>query len=339
MSGPGESHDGDPDALALRATPERVRAAGQAAGLTGEAIARGVALAVRSPAPAEWRRFLSVTLAAFGAGLLLAGVVSFVAYNWDRIGRYGKFALVELAIAGAAVLAWRKLPKLSGQISLFSASVLVGPLLALYGQTYQTGADPWNLFLVWCGLIIPWAIAARFGASWLLVLLLLDVSWGLYYAQVLTPHSSRDAIGFPLGMAALHAAAVVLWELQMRRRPPVIPESWAGRVMATIGFVALFVPATYFVMDNGDAGSRGLLALLAFAVAVGAALFHYLNGRRDRYMVTLAGAAGMAMVTVIVARLVFDVLDVGETGLFLMAAFVIWQIAYGLRLYRRTRAS
>ena len=23
---------------------------------------------------------------------------------------------------------------------------LLGPLLALYGQTYQTGADPWELF-------------------------------------------------------------------------------------------------------------------------------------------------------------------------------------------------
>lgn len=334
-----DPHEGELDPLTLRATPERVRVAGKAAGLTSEAITRGVTLAVRTPAPAEWRRFLSVTLAGFGAGLLLAGVVSFVAYNWDRIGRYGKFALLEVAIIGAIVLAWKKLPTLSGQGALFSASVLVGPLLALYGQTYQTGADPWGLFLTWCGLILPWTIASRFGANWLLVVLLLDVSWGLYYAQVLTPRSGRDAIGFPLGMSALHAAAVVLWELQMRRRPPLIPEPWVVRVMATIGFVALFVPAMYFVMDIADAGRGGLVGVVAFAAAVAATLRHCRRGRRDLYMVTLAGAAGMAMVTVFVARLVFDVLDVGAIGLFLMAAFVIWQITYGVRLYRRTRAS
>lgn len=336
---PEDPQDGELDALTLRATPERLRVAGEAAGLTSDAIARGLSLAVRTPAPAEWRRFLSVTLAGFGAGLLLAGAVSFIAYNWERIGRYGKFALVELAIVGATLLAWRKLPRLSGQVALLSASVLVGPLLALYGQTYQTGADPWGLFLSWCVLIVPWAIAARFGANWLLVLLLLDVSWGLYYAQVLTPRTSREAIDFPLGIAAFHALAVVLWELQMRRRPPVIPEPWAVRVMASIGLVAQFFPAMYFVMDNADAGGRGVVALAAFAASVAIMLRHYARGRRDRYMVTLAGAAGMAMVTVIVARLVFDVLDVGEIGLFLMAAFVVWQITYGVRLYRRTRAS
>ncbi|HYC52144.1 MAG TPA: DUF2157 domain-containing protein, partial [Gemmatimonadaceae bacterium] len=142
---------GDP--LELRATAQRVRVATTAAELGDAATARGVQLAVATPASHEWRGFLATTLALFGGALVLAGVVCFVAFNWSRIGRYGKFALVELAIVAAVVIAWKKLPKLSGQMALFGAAVLVGPLLAVYGQTYQTGADPYGLFLVWAALV------------------------------------------------------------------------------------------------------------------------------------------------------------------------------------------
>jgi hypothetical protein len=56
-------------------------------------------------------------------------------------------------------------------------------------------------------------------------------------------------------------------------------------------------------------------------------------------MWTLAGVAAMGTITVIAARLVFDLLDLEELGLFVMAAFVVWQITYGVRLFRRSRAS
>src|SRR5688572_10481121 len=116
------------DPLELSATPHRVRTAARAAGFSDDALERALDFAIKTPPPAAWRRFLSGALALMGTGLVLAGVVCFVAYNWTRIGRFGKFALVELAIIAATLVAWRKLPKLSGQVSLLAAAALVGPV-------------------------------------------------------------------------------------------------------------------------------------------------------------------------------------------------------------------
>lgn len=316
-----------------------MRVAARGAGLSEPATTRAVEIAMLTPTPSEWRRFLSDALAFLGAMLLLAGVICFVAYNWARIGRFGKFALLELAIAGAAVVAWKKLPRLSGQIAMVSASVLVGPLLAIYGQTYQTGADPYGLFLAWALLILPWAVVARFGANWVLMLLLLDIALGLYVAQVLAPRTTDQALVYPLLVAALHALAGLLWEAQMRRTPPAIPEPWAQRTIAAIGFAALFFPAAYFVLEDGDAGLPGAVALIALVAAVLGCLKYYGRTRTDRFMWTLAGVAGMGLVTVLAARVVFGVLDLDELGLFVMAGFVVWQITYGVKLFRRSRAS
>lgn len=292
-----------------------------------------------TPSGVEWRGWLSGTLAFLGAMLLLAGAVMFVAYNWSRIGRFGKFAVLEIAILAVTLIAWKKLPKLTGQISLFSASVLVGPLLAIYGQTYQTGADPYGLFLAWALLVVPWAIVARFGANWILVLLLIDVAAGLYFAQILVPRSTEQALVYPLIVAVLHALASVLWEVQLDRKPPLIPELWALRVIAFVGLAALFFPAAYFVMEDRGAGLPGIVGLVALVAAVVACIRYYSRARADRFMWTLAGVAGMGLLTVIAARCVFDLLDLGELGLFVMAAIVVWQITFGVKLYRRARAS
>ena len=328
---------GDP--LELRATAQRVRVATTAAELGDAATARGVQLAVATPASHEWRGFLATTLALFGGALVLAGVVCFVAFNWSRIGRYGKFALVELAIVAAVVIAWKKLPKLSGQMALFGAAVLVGPLLAVYGQTYQTGADPYGLFLVWAALVVPWALLAHFAATWVLILLLLDTTLMLFYTQVWTPRSTSHALLVPISIGVLHLIALLVWEWQLRRDRPFLREEWAARAVATGGFAALFIPWVAFVIGGSDAGVSGIIGALTYALLVVAALRYYRDRRNDRFMLALAGVAAMAGITVIGARVVFKWLQLGTFGAIVMAIFIIWQIGFGLKLYRETRAS
>ena len=112
----------------------------------------------------DWVQFLTGALLLLGAGLLLSGIVCFFAFNWADLGRFAKFGVLEAAVAICAGLGWWKLSNLSGRVALFAAAVLVGPLLGVYGQTYQTGADPWGLFAFWALLILPWVVAARFTA-------------------------------------------------------------------------------------------------------------------------------------------------------------------------------
>lgn len=139
------------------------------------------------PNKRTWLDFFDKALLIVGVVALVLSLVFFVAYNWQDLGKMGKFALVEgalaITIALYVALSFRKRFKLIRQLLLLIASVITGSLLALFGQVYQTGADTWQLFLGWAVLIIPWVIIARFPALWLLwlglinagLLLLLDV--------------------------------------------------------------------------------------------------------------------------------------------------------------------
>lgn len=322
------------DPLELRATPQRVRTAVRAAGVSDGALGRALDFAIRTPPPSAWQRFLSRALAMLGAALVLAGIVCFVAYNWDRIGRFGKFALVELAIIAATAVAWRKLPKLSGQVALLAAAVLVGPLLAVYGQTYQTGADPYGLFLTWFALIIPWVIVSRFSALWVLAIVLLDVSLLLFAGQVLGLNATPDILWVPLAIAALHGVAVACWEWQLRRAQPWLEERWAMRVVAALGFATLLVVGVTPVFVDTEAGAPGIVGVIALAAAIGGTLRYYQRIRSDQFMVTLAVVMGMGWVTALVGRFIME-LELDALGFFVMAAFVIWEITLGVKWYRR----
>jgi hypothetical protein len=37
----------------------------------------------------------------------------------------------------------------------------IGGLFAYFGQTYQTGADPWQLFSLWAALSLPLCLSVR----------------------------------------------------------------------------------------------------------------------------------------------------------------------------------
>src|SRR5690606_12296379 len=122
-----------------------------------------------------------------GAVALVLSLVFFIAYNWQNIGKMGKFALVEgalvITIALYVALSFRQLRQrfqLIRQLLLLIASIITGSLLALFGQVYQTGADTWQLFFGWALLITPWVVIARFPTLWLLWLGLINACLLLY---------------------------------------------------------------------------------------------------------------------------------------------------------------
>ncbi len=314
------------DPLSLPATPRRVREIARAAQLPPHVRLRALTIVDATPDTPAWHRFLSRVLLLLGAGLVLSGVVCFVAYNWDRVGPFAKFGVIELAIGITTIVAWRKLPRLSGQVALAASAVLVGPLLALYGQVYQTGADPYGLFLGWLVLILPWVIAAEFSPLWLFALGLLDVSVLLYWGQVLERGTLRDAL--PVVIGGIHALALVAYEAQRRlttRRTP--------HVIATVGLVALLVPASIWVF-NAHRSVADTVGVIAFVAWIVAAFQFYRRIRPDRFMVTVAVAMGLAWLAVGIARIVFEDLNMEVGGAFVMALVVLGEVALGLRWYR-----
>ena len=330
------------DPLDLPATPFRVRAAAEAASLSPEGVRRALDIATTTPDAASWTRFLARALTFLGAALVLAGIVCFFAFNWDRLGRFGKLGLIELGILGAVLIALWRLPRLSGQVALTGAAVLVGPLLGVYGQTYQTGADPYGLFLTWALLVAPWVIAARFTALWVVEVVLLDVALGLWWSQVGRPSWVYGEFGPGLFVGLVHGAAVVGWEWQARRGEPWLTEKWAPHELTLSGLIALLMPAASFVLQPVEreasvvnvVPAAGLVLLVA---AIAAVFWYHRQIRADRFMVTAAGAAGLGLAAGVVWGLGMVDLDMDAFGLLLVALFVVAEITYGLRWLRQTR--
>ncbi len=169
------------------------------------------------PSKRSWLDFFDKALLIIGAVALLLSLVFFIAYNWQNLGKIGKFALVEgalvITIALYVALSFRRRFQFIRQLLLLIASVITGSLLALFGQVYQTGADTWQLFFGWALLIIPWVVIARFPALWLLWLGLTNSFLVLYLDVVdlsLITDSYQSTVQFAL-LALVNFIALNLW--------------------------------------------------------------------------------------------------------------------------------
>ena len=137
--------------------------------IDGRAVGRALELAALVPTARGWRVAAERLLLGLGAGLLAAGAICLVAYNWSSLPRWGRFGLAQAVLLLVLAAAWRLgIGTRHGKAALTLAAALVGPLLALHGQTYQTGAELSGLFLAWAALALPWTLAARAASGWLL---------------------------------------------------------------------------------------------------------------------------------------------------------------------------
>lgn len=133
------------------------------------------------PEQSNGKKFLQ-KIFLFGVVLfLVAGVIFFCTFSWEVLPRFITFIFLQGLLIGAALLARRfTLDTIKGQAALLTAMLLCGVLLAYFGQTYQTGADSYQLFLTWSILIFPWVLISRLNIAWCLWLGLLNLALMLY---------------------------------------------------------------------------------------------------------------------------------------------------------------
>jgi uncharacterized membrane protein len=188
------------------------------------------------PDRSDWRHFMDRLLLWSGTVLLTAGIIFFFAYNWKQIGNFARFGLVELLIAAAVGgCMWFGTERPVGKASLFGVSLLAGALLALFGQTYQTGADTFELFITWALVILPWTIVGRLPALWILLIGLVNIAITFYFRAF----SGFFGLLFTLDkqlwlLLAFNSAALVLWEL-FSRYFVWLRQRWATRLLGLAG--------------------------------------------------------------------------------------------------------
>ena len=238
-----------PGALERVSSVARLRALQSQGLIDAQAFQRGVELAAQQATPEMWRRSLQRYLSALGIAMVLIGVVFFFAFNWAALHRFAKLALVALGVASSAgYAASQGLDAMRGKAALLVATVLVGPFWVVFGQAYQTGADPWNLFALWAGLTLPWVLGARFVGLWMLWLCIAVTALVLFWGQVVA-----DAWGFGpwLALASLFGGG---WLAMVRGRAQGaswLDVRWARRVLASGYLASLVVPSAALLFDEG----------------------------------------------------------------------------------------
>lgn len=306
----------------------------------------------------DWLRYLDRFLIAAGTLLIVAGITAFFAWNWAELHRLIKFALIQGGLAGAVLLAWRLgIDTAGGRASLLAAAFLAGVLLAVFGQVYQTGADPHGLFLAWALLILPWALVGRQAGLWLLWLALLNLVLILYWIQVLHPPFGGWQVAQLLGplvwlsamvmdwrlaswLFALNATAIVVWELSSGRGISWLQGRWFPRLTALVALYTVTAPTLLLILAAGmdsRVETAGISPLL-FGGALAACLWYYQYRKPDLFMLTAVVFGAILVVMAFAIRHLFD----GVGSLLVLALLLIAQVAaaaWWLRYVARRRVA
>ena len=311
--------------------------------LSADAYRRALELAGLKPTRGDWRQHIDRFLLSAGVILIVAGITAFFAWNWPELGHISKFAIIQAGILVAVLGAWRLgLDSPGGRVALAAAAFLVGTLLAVFGQVYQTGADPYGLFLAWAALILPWAVIGRQAGIWLLWLVLLNLTVIMYYTQVLHPPEGWWQLAQLLGplvwlgttvtdstlaayLFVLNIASLAVWEFRARRGTPWMQGTLFPRLVALTALVIVLIPTVIIILAAGLDEKTGLSVIspVLLLIAVAAALYYYRHRRQDLFILTCS----LFAVIMVVTSLFINAMPGDGGSLLILAMLVIVQVA------------
>ncbi len=289
-------------------------------GLLSDAAYRAAYQHIRPPQ--AWLHLLQQICWMIGSALLLVGVLFFFAYNWAALPSMAKFGLLQLSILGCVGGAlYLGMQRLGGQLLITAASVLVGVLLAVFGQVYQTGADAYSLFVSWALFISLWVLVARFAALWLIGLLIVQLAWGLYWQQ-LGQHlwdwqpESVLLIG--------HLGLSLLWWIghEIAQHSATTGNLWLRPLLV----LALLLPlnlATSLSVVHPDLNLGFWLPLWLLGSL---ALHYYYYDRQPNLTALGLVVSGLTLTSlVLIGKLLLDLID--DLGMVLMFALIVLAVA------------
>ena len=286
--------------------------------------------------PANW--LPSREQARHAALLVAAGLVGFaailwVAANWDGFAKMTRFWLVGGAVAAGGIAALLHGAALvPGLLVAFCAT---GALLALIGQTYQTGADAWQLFALWAALGLPLAMAARSDALWTPLVAVAMTAVMLWQTTTLSA-----AILFN-GSSSLGSAlwpTLASWGIGLAVCAAFAPGSHApGRLGSTrwafrLGLVAVLANVTTWGASAllSDRSTAIDIAIAAAVVIGGIATWLVRRQPRDALLVSVTAlAADVLFVSVFLRAFIVDRMFSGAQWFrfFLVGAFAAAVVA------------
>lgn len=245
----------------------------------------------------SWIKFLRLFLVSAGAGFTLAGIIFFFAYNWASLHKFAKLGIIEgLLIAVILTACFAKISILLRNILLTGAAILVGVLMAVFGQVYQTGANAYDFFLGWTLLITVWVLVSGFEPMWLLWIILINTTTILYYQQVV---SRWDTSQLNLVLFLINGVTLLAAETIPRLRPKMTIPIWFSYTIAT----GVAVVATLGISQGiSESYNHWLLPLILLTGILYIAGFIHGINRRKGYYLAIIPLSIMLMITSLLLR-------------------------------------
>ena len=256
------------------------------------------------PTSSAWLQFLDRALLMLGCLAISCSLMFFVAYNWLEFGRFAKFALLESVIVLATIayvfFQRSKTSNLVSQAALLVACLSLGVLLALFGQTYQTGADPWQLFFNWALLMVPWLLLSRSSWLWLFWCVLLNTSLVLWmHAYGVSIFHYGKSMSTMWATLVLNASILVAWELASNRFS-WIANRWATHTLSAFAIYAVTLAA--LTVRFTDSGLTMLIALLS----IFGAGYVYIKLKPDLFTLTMLALSVSVIALTLFGEFVFN---------------------------------
>ena len=235
----------------------------------------------------SWQRYLNLLFLLLTVGFLTSGIITLIAANLDYFSDLAKIYGLQTLLVVTVVLgiycfirescrqAKEKL-KWKTYSLFFVVSVLIGGLFALVGQTYQTGADVWQLFAVWTLCQLPFLLLFPNVVSALLFAATANVAFYLFNEQ-----NAYNSMSYAM---LINAGLLVISELFSKA---FHDQHWRilPKVFLVLTFVSLFglivIYDMYFYAYAWGELGRSPLSSLIIAIPALIALYVYQKYRFD----------------------------------------------------------
>jgi uncharacterized membrane protein len=289
------------------------------------------------PTIASWSTYLYWHALIIGVVLLAAGAIFFVAANWSALGPFVRMGIVGAGMIGATLIGGHLGDSLAGRASSLLGGLLFGPLLVVYSQIYQTGADAWELFAWWTVVLVAYGLLIRFVGIWVLALLGLHIAWFLWIDQELGVDLYTGKGGLLVPALALVDAVIVAlgeWLTKSREREVIT------HVAAYFGLFVL-LPFGVMALVEGQADAEMIPGIVMLALSLLAIWLVY-RWRRPAIGMLAAFAGVVTLLTsVFFGRILFEDLDAELFGVAALGVIIcaqVWAFTRWLLRWRREQS-
>ena len=288
----------------------------------------------------SWQRYLNLLFLLLTVGFLTSGVVTLIAANLDYFSDLAKIYGLQTLLVVTVVLgiycfiresrrqAKEKL-KWKTYSLFFVVSVLIGALFALVGQTYQTGADVWQLFAVWTLCQLPFLLLFPNVASALLFAATANVAFYLFNEQ-----NSHNSMCYAV---LINAGLLVISELFSKafhdQHWRILPKVFLVLTFASLFGLIVIYDVYFYAYAWGELG-RSPLSSLLIAIPALITLYVYHKYRFDFINLIISVIALLGAYCFLASLLIHDVEEGGVLGL-IGFTFTVMAINWLVKRYKR----